>query len=38
MTEWFHRDLAALTRTLMISMLTAVIAVAGLAFGAARLL
>ena len=34
----FHRDLAALTRTLMISMLTAVIAVAGLAFGAARLL
>jgi len=34
----FHRDLAALTRTLMISMLTAVFAVAGLAFGAARLL
>ena len=34
----FHRDLAALTRTLMISMLTTVIAVAGLAFGAARLI
>ena len=34
----FHRDLGVLTRTLMISMLTAVIAVAGLAFGAARLI
>jgi hypothetical protein len=34
----FHRDLDVLTRTLMISMLTAVIAVAGLAFGAARLI
>ncbi|MGH9250698.1 MAG: hypothetical protein ACRD0W_14400 [Acidimicrobiales bacterium] len=33
----FHRDLGALTRTLMISMLTTVIA-AGLAFGAARLI
>jgi hypothetical protein len=34
----FHRDLGVLTRTLMISMLTTVIAVAGLAFGAARLI
>ena len=34
----FHRDLGVLTRTLLISMLTAVIAVAGLAFGAARLI
>jgi hypothetical protein len=34
----FHRDLAALTRTLMVSMLTTVIAGAGLAFGAARLI
>jgi hypothetical protein len=34
----FHRDLAVLTRTLVISMLTTVIAVAGLAFGAASLI
>ena len=34
----FHRDLGVLTRTLMISMPTAVIVVAGLAFGAARLI
>lgn len=34
----FHRDLGALTRTLVISMLTTVIAVAGLAFGAASLI
>ena len=33
----FHRDLGLLTRTLVISMLTMVIAVAGLAFGAASL-
>ena len=33
-----HRDLGVLTRTLMIGMLTTVIAVAGLAFGAARLI
>jgi len=34
----FHRDLGALTRTLVISMLTTVIAVAGLAFGTASLI
>ena len=34
----FHRDLGVHTRTLMISMLTMVIAVAGLAFGAASLI
>ncbi|MGH8774009.1 MAG: hypothetical protein ACRDWI_02195 [Jiangellaceae bacterium] len=33
----FHHDLGVLTRTLMISMITAVVAVASLAFGAARL-
>lgn len=34
----FHRDLGVLTRTLMIGMLTLVVAVAGVAFGAARLI
>jgi hypothetical protein len=34
----FHRDLGVLTRTLVISTLTMVIAVAGLAFGAASLI
>jgi hypothetical protein len=34
----FHRDLGVLTRTLVISMLTMVTAVAGLAFGAASLI
>lgn len=34
----FHRDLGALIRTLTISLITAVVAVASLAFGAARLI
>jgi hypothetical protein len=34
----FHRDMGIQTRTLMISMLTMVIAVAGVAFGAASLI
>lgn len=33
----FHRDLATLTRTMVISLVTAVVAVASLAFAAARL-
>ena len=34
----FHRELSAATRTLMLGMITSVVAVGSLAFGAARLL